>query len=55
MGFEFGYSMEHPDTLSIWEAQFGDFSNGAQIITDQFIASAEVKWNRQNGTLLKRR
>ncbi|MEP6713250.1 MAG: 2-oxoglutarate dehydrogenase E1 component [Ferruginibacter sp.] len=52
LGFEYGYAMANPNALVLWEAQFGDFVNGAQTIIDQFIAAAETKWQRMNGLVL---
>ena len=52
LGFDYGYTLDCPDGLIAWEAQFGDFVNSAQVIVDQFIASAEAKWNRLSGLVL---
>jgi 2-oxoglutarate dehydrogenase E1 component len=52
LGFDYGYAMAAPNTLTVWEAQFGDFSNGAQIIFDQYLSAAEDKWKQQNGIVI---
>ena len=52
LGFEYGFALADPKTLVLWEAQFGDFANGAQIIIDQYVAAAEAKWLRANGLVM---
>jgi len=52
LGFEYGYAMATPNALVLWEAQFGDFANGAQVLLDQFVTSAETKWQRMNGLVM---
>src|SRR5690606_288442 len=52
LGFEYGYALANPQALTVWEAQFGDFYNGAQVIIDQYLASAETKWKRSNGLVM---